>query len=457
MTPYSRDRQIDKPGIAGARWWHDALADQDAQIARRAAIRNILIAGGVIAGFGAMLAMCIKVGAGAPSSSSGDLPSDVTANRKTSLEMQLAYGWSFGAYTEPLVFNGITTEPFKSRALTSLVSELTPDNVATRKYAQSTLFDAPNAYPTQIASLDPDEQAGFTKLSVVMQPIHSPQMDSAYGKGKALAGLFAASPGAKAILIVDLNGPAAVAFAAGASEAFEPVFLFDNWPHPRGVVRSHETLSATMYYQPRFADTKSKGAVSPRPAMFVLDRNRLTTYTDDATQFDNRWIAKLPITQAEIISLGATHVLYVCPEGTKDPFELDDVNDELVAYAKGGVDVKALSLDFFAQEGADSGVSDPAYYYGGSHLSHHAFFVDYPWAKPAQAATARPAVNPGKSYVPTSRKTLYSAGPLDRTRVPPPSFGTVPVIIAVGTGVILGARYSRSGSWNRSSSSWGGG
>ena len=30
-------------------------------------------------------------------------------------------------------------------------------------------------------------------------------------------------------------------------------------------------------------------------------------------------------------------------------------------------------------------------------------------------------------------------------------FGTVPIIVAVGTGVVLGARYTRSGSWNRSS------
>jgi hypothetical protein len=31
-------------------------------------------------------------------------------------------------------------------------------------------------------------------------------------------------------------------------------------------------------------------------------------------------------------------------------------------------------------------------------------------------------------------------------------FGTVPVAVAVGTGVILGAKAARSGSWNRTSS-----
>ena len=38
----------------------------------------------------------------------------------------------------------------------------------------------------------------------------------------------------------------------------------------------------------------------------------------------------------------------------------------------------------------------------------------------------------------------------------PIAFGTVPVVIAATTGVILGAKMSRSGSWTRSSS-WGGG
>jgi hypothetical protein len=42
------------------------------------------------------------------------------------------------------------------------------------------------------------------------------------------------------------------------------------------------------------------------------------------------------------------------------------------------------------------------------------------------------------------------------TKPRPTTFGTVPVVIAVGTGVILGARYSRSGSWNRASGGFGG-
>ena len=110
----------------------------------------------------------------------------------------------------------------------------------------------------------------------------------------------------------------------------------------RGVVRAQETLSAAAYYQPLFAEAKRKADTALRPPMFVLDRRRLTPYTDDATQFDNRYVAKLPLTAAEMRALGADHVLYVLPARIGAGVELDDLNDELVVYASGGVDVKAL-------------------------------------------------------------------------------------------------------------------
>ena len=112
---------------------------------------------------------------------------------------------------------------------------------------------------------------------------------------------------------------------------------------------------------------------------------------------------------------------------------------------------------------SDQLLADSGYvYYGGSRGSHHAFFVDYPWAKPARPASARPATNPGKSFTPVGRVTSYSVGssnPKTRVKSTPTSFATVPVVIAVGTGIIVGSRFSRSGSWNRTSygSSSGGG
>lgn len=467
QAPYARDRQVDKPGIVGARWWHAALADQAATIARRDAIRNILIAGGVIAGFGAMLAMCIK---GVASSGSG-LSDDQSESRKTSLEMQKAYGWSFGAIGEALVFDGVTTKPFEPGALSSLATDLSPSQTELRPYFQTTLFDSPDAVPTSIGALAPEEREGFKPLSTAVLPIQTPAMDAAYARGKSVAALFAslaetgASAGpadAHAALVVDLPGPEAVAFAAGAAGVLDPVFLFDNWPHPRGVVRAQETLSAAAYYQPLFAASKRTPAVrGKKPPMFVLDRRRINAYADDATQFDNRYVAKLPSPASTMKSLGVQHVLYVVPTRADTSKELDDLNDDFVSYNAAGIDVKALSLDLFGPDASpgDAGAVDSGgVYYGGSKTSHHSFFTDYPWAKPARTASARPS-NPGRSYTPTARSSTFSSGSTNTpvsTRPRPTNFGTVPVVIAVGTGVVLGSRYSRSGSWNRSSGGFGG-
>jgi hypothetical protein len=49
---------------------------------------------------------------------------------------------------------------------------------------------------------------------------------------------------------------------------------------------------------------------------------------------------------------------------------------------------------------------------------------------------------------------VTSGAPASRPH--PADFATVPVAIAIGTGLILGARYSRSGSWNRTSGGSGG-
>ena len=460
LEPFACDRNVDKPSIIGARWWHEALVDRDAEIARRTAIRNILIAGGVIAGFGAMLAMCVKTAA-----SGGDAPA-VSDTRKTSLEMQKEYGWSFGAVGEPLVFDGVATKPFEPGALQRLPVDLAPAMKTLRPFFQATLFQSSDAQPPSLGKLDVAEISNFQLLSAVMKPIFTTPMDAAYSRGQALAALFASvgtngntPASAKAALLVDLDGPEAVAFAAGATPMFDPVFLFDNWPHPRGVVRAQETLSAAAYYQPLFAEARAKAKAARLP-MFVLDRRRITAYTDDAREFDNRYVAKLPTSAAAMRALDVSHVLYVVPTRSDASRELDDLNDELVLYGAGGLDVKALSLDMFAaDQDAGTPIGKGGVFYGGSAGSHHAFFVDYPWAKPARAATTRPASNPGKTFVPRARNTPYSSGNpsgVVTAKPRPTSFATVPVVIAVGTGVILGARYQRNGSWNRSSGGFGG-
>jgi len=492
-TPFSRDRVIDKPGIMGARWWHASLNDEASKVARRSAMKTLLIVGGVIAGAGVIATLAASGGDSGTTNPVGTIPSDASESRKTALDMQKTYGWDFGAVGEALVFDGVSSKPFEPGALGSLATDLAPTQRELLPYFQSTLFDAPYAVAK---SPPPTEDATPSKpLATAVQPISTTAMNAAYGRGRSLASLFAslAENGGKPTdattgLVVDLPGPEAVAFAAGAAAVFDPVFLFDNWPHPRGVVRAQEALSAAAYYQPLFAAARKAAgtgsSAAKRPPMFVLDRRRITAYADDATQFDNRYVAKLP--NAGLMKvLGAAHVIYVVPTRSDTTVELDDLNDDFVALSTAGVEVKALSLDMFQAPGSDAGdmrppganATNPAgsaaaaesdrlletggwAYYGGSRTSHHAFFTDYPWARPARAASMRPS-NPGRNYRPTARSTTFSSGSTSGTssassRPRPTNFGTVPVLIAVGTGVILGSRYSRSGSWNRASGGWGG-
>jgi hypothetical protein len=465
-APFQRDAQVDKPGIVGARWWHAALADRDAQIARRDAIRNILIVGGVLAGFGALLALCGRAASSSSSSSIPSIPDDAQEQRKHSLDMQKAYGWNFGAIGESLVFDGATTAPFDRAALATLPSDLQPSRSDLLPFYVRTLFEASYAAPASIGTLAPEEAQGFQTLASVMQPLHTPAMDTAFEKGKSLASVFAAladaggaATDAKAAIVVDLVGPEAVAFAAGAADVFDPVFLFDNWPHPRGVVRSHETLAATSYYQPLFA--KARTTSLKKPPLFVVDRRRLSPYTDDATQFDNRYVAKLPVPASALERLGVNHVLYVVPLEVDTGKESDDLNEDFVAYQNGSIEIRPIAADAFRKAdpqpadpvppgGQPNNVSDRLLaesnyrYYGASPAAHHSFFAVHPWAKPPRPATMKPAPTLAAHYVPQSRATQYSSSSR------PSSFGTVPVLVALGTGAILGARYSRSGSWNRS-------
>jgi hypothetical protein len=450
--PFEQDAFLDKPAIVGARWWQRNLAEAPT-VNRRNAIRSVLLVGGGLAGLGAIFA---AVGA----ATSDD---DYRTEPRSSLDMQREFGWSFGATSENLTFDGESRQPFDRAALDNLPKDLAPARGDLLAYFVPTLLQSPPALPRSQPAEDP---APFIPLRDALRPIFTPAMDLAYRRGRALASLFKGVP-AGAALVVDLPGPEAVALAAGAAQVFDPVFTFDNWPHPRGVVPAHLTLAACAYYQPLFARTRASRAPGA-PPLFVLDRQRLTPYTDDASQFDNRHIARLPGDHA-LGPLGVKRVLYVVPDAS-DTLELDDLNDDFVLYDASQIDVKMVAATMFAPDPTrapaavdESGKPDPEgsppCFYGGSPDTHAWFWTDYPWAAaPARALLAPAVMSAGKDYRPKPRATAYSSGAAGGSisKPKPPGFGMVPVIIALGTGAILGAKLSRSGTWNRSSGGWGG-
>jgi hypothetical protein len=430
---------LDKPGIVGARWWHQGLLDEERKVSRRQMLIGLGVAGGAVAavaGLGVGVATLFK-------------PEKTSLARRNSMAMQKQYGWDFGARGVPLVFNGQAEGPFVRGELQKMAAVMTPARVGHVSYYVPTLVSSLTAMPTTTLP-DPEDGrprpdgAPFRRLADVILPIVTPEMREAYAAGEAFARIAAGRPGTAAL--ADLPGPQAVAFAAGAAAVLDPVLLLDNWPHPQGVVPSHLTLAALAYYQPRFASLRAQRAATALP-LFVLDRQRLNAYSEQSDRFDNRYYARMPRLDS-LGRLGVRTLFYVVASPSALP-EPDDLNAVLSAGGGDPVSVVALALTDFWNDRPDPAAA--RVYYGGTPKGEGTFWsaqssgrltVDdfTPGAAKARASTA--------DHVFTSRRAAASA-------TPPATLGMVPVIVT-DSGLILSAALDRSGSMNRFAGGWSG-
>jgi hypothetical protein len=460
--PFRRKVTARQPGIVGAQWWNDGLTEMAAPVSRRGALKALMAAGGALAAGGVLIAL-------ASEDSYSESSSSIEAF--DTLEAQRSQGWNFGAPDEGLFFAGQVPVPYEPSTVDSLVTELTPRQDKLKPFYQATLFQA-------LAGTGSTAMA----LRTAMKPVFTSAMDTAFRQGQALASLF--SEGTEAarttVVLVDLPGPEAVAFAAGMARHFEPVFTFDNWPHPRGVVPAHLTLGAVLYYRP-LLNRLAQDRATPAPPVLVLDRNRLKPYTQPQKEFDNRYLARLP-PAARLSEQGFKHVLYVAPEGGASP-ELDDINDDFVSYREAKLDVKVVAAsDFQPVASEPSGVEDVVsapytsdvlpelprrrFYYAGSPESHGSFWANYPWLGTAvvagtavAAGVALSKLSGGHRYEPQSRATMFSALPNSASGAPRPrpnNFAKVQVRVANGTRQILGFAHGSYSSWNRTPTSYSG-
>ena len=443
--PFTRQVLIDGDALVGARWWQESLRLSADPISRRRALKGLmLVLGGSAAGVG-LVAALIR---------SGD---DVDVSMDA-LDLQKREGWNAGHPGTALRFPGATLFDADGGrswvdALGTLASDLAPGQASLRPFYVPTLFQALGV-------------ASSASLRSDMMPVAPRAGGADVLRGKAILSLFeAVKMPADTAVILDLDGPTAVAVAAGMAPGFEPVFIFDNWPHPLGVVPSHLTLGAVLYHRPTFVRARSARAV-PAPPVFVLDRNRLARYTDEDTQFDNRYVARLP-TAENLRALGIQHVLYVSPSKS-DLHELDDLNDDFVALAAASIDVKSMpltDLDASAPSGDAAPARSPAaFYYGGGPHTHLWFWSSYGWHTPALAGRPAPVapsnVSAGPAYRPALRPTIFSSRTLGGGsgigKQKPSGFGRVSVRASRSTGTITGIRSGRSGSFGRAGGRSGG-
>jgi hypothetical protein len=427
--------EADTPTVVGKAWWNEALKLAAGGDQRR----NLLIGVGVAAGGMFLLptaAATVAIGTAVVN----DLVGPDTTKRNA-LELQKTYGWSFGVVDESrtLSFSGAPPDPAAATRFASLAEDLAPSQPAHRSAYVPTLFQSLTEQPTGHTVTEDRAASPFVPLADVMVPMRTAEMAAAEVDARWLRALLHGRTAGIAV-IVDLPGPESVAFAAELADIFDPVFLFDNWPHPRGVVPAHRTLAAAVALQPRFVERRAVRAASA-PPLFVLDRHRLNPYTDDKNQFDNRSLARVPAA-SWFKTRGILRVFYVAPNHVT-VLESDDLTDDFLAMVGGGVDVRALQLgDFYSAANTDE-----------ARATFNARY-DFPSTPPPPPATPTPA----STWRPAPRSSAYS-GVAGTGRTRPAGFGEVPVVLGAG-GVILGALYYRNGSWNRassSSSSYGGG
>ena len=148
--------------------------------------------------------------------------------------------------------------------------------------------------------------------------------------------------------IVDLPGPAAVAFGAALSELspipIAPVITFNNWPAENEVVPAERTLSALVSMWPKPLDAKASGAVP----VFLLDSSRLweRDLPPSEEAIDNRY-ALLPsdVPDAPTLqAMGITHVVYLVGDRTETPREEDDLHERALEYQNAGLGLSLVGL-----------------------------------------------------------------------------------------------------------------
>jgi hypothetical protein len=443
--PFTRKVYVDGEDLVGARWWQESQRLSVDPIGRRRALQALAVLGGSAAVLGLVAAF-----------SGSDDHVDVSMD---ALQLQRREGWNVGQQGAALRFPpsaGVDADGSRgwTETLPALARELAPASPSLAPYYVPTLFQSVEAVP------------GAT-LRAALAPVAPDQRD--FLRGQSILSLFkAVNTPADTAIILDLQGPSSVAVAAGLASGFEPVFIFDNWPHPLGVVPSHLTLGSAVYERPVFLRARRERAPTA-PPVFVLDRDRLARYVDEESQFDNRYVAKLP-TAENLRSLGIRHLLYVTPSKT-ELRELDDLNDDFVEYGKASIDVKVLPLTDLdtpaAAQGATASAPPTGFYYGGHPQTHLWFWHNYGWHVPTVSApVSRPAlsslpdVSRGAAYRPALRPTIFSSRTLGTGsgvgKQKPSGFGRVAVRASKSTGAITGIRSGRSGSFGRAGG-WSGG
>ena len=408
----------------------------------------------------ASLAVAAGVGVVGCGDDSEDADDGSTEVQQDAIELQKKEGWNAGSTDKKLTFTGKTSTDSQG---TMDWSNFNTSAALLKAWGVKNSAWQPYAVPTLVQALDQPSLKGE------IGPVFTPAMRTAYSRGLGMREILQKTKNPETtMIVVDIPGPEAVAYAAAIADVADPVITFDNWPHPLGVVKSHETLGAMLYYA---AEVSAKAAKRPAnaPGVLVLDVNRIAADVDPDTQFDNRYVAKIP-TADKLQGMKTTNVIYAVPDKGVTT-ERDDLNDDFASYKEKGINVSMIALSDFTpdpkEQQADSAAAlagggtttthHTVYHYGGSPFFSPWFFYHYPVFIGAgiPAASRLPATGlRGSTYSPARRPTMFSGrtvgGGSGVGKQRPSGFGRVSTRVD-GTGRTTGIRSGSSGSYGRSS------
>lgn len=390
-----------------------------------------------------------------------DSEDDEIEVEKDTFELQKEQGWNIGATDKTLKFVGKSNND--SQGSMDWMAYLDPKKLLDA-YRPSEAFQ-PFVIPTLVQSLSQSSLKGQ------MAPVFTNEMKEAYSRGLGMREVLMKSKESfKMSLVTDLKGPEAVAFAAAMADIANPVITFDNWPHPLGVVPSHQTLGALLFYA-KEVEEKSKNRKANAPSIFILDGDRLNPYTDADSQFDNRYIAKLPPAD-KFSSLNVSNIIYSVPNESKQA-ESDDINDDFATYKEKGITVSMLPVSNFqpstdpAEQKKDElaagqgqyASTQRVYHYGGGSSFLPYFFMYYAFMRPSYGYMPNrlpPTSLPRPNYTPARRNTMFSSSTVGGSRgvgkMKPSGFGRVSTRMSADGRSVTGIRSGRSGSFGRSRS-----
>jgi hypothetical protein len=146
--------------------------------------------------------------------------------------------------------------------------------------------------------------------------------------------------------LLDLPGVLAVEAGAWlvAAGGCQPVCTFDNWPHPRGVLRAEEVLAELLRWATTVAEARPR-LRSDSPPLWICDRGRLGERPGRPGELDNRYYLDDSILPGAglLQQSGIRRVVYVTLAAGDVP--VADVEPYLAELQTAGLEVLRVNLD----------------------------------------------------------------------------------------------------------------